>query len=84
VEIAASQFAEWDIDMEVCRWHNVGMSEKPGRNPAYVASLPISSLRVNRLFKDLATIVHSEPLCENTYGLSTCPVVRNMMKYSKT
>jgi hypothetical protein len=85
VEIAASQFAEWDIGMEMCRWRNVGMSEKLGIKSVYLASVPNSSFTVNRLFKDLATVVHSEGVGGSTYGLTnTKPFGRNKMKYSRT
>jgi len=58
VEIAASQFAEWDIRMEVCRWLNVGMSEKLSDNPVGISSMPNSSFVLHTLFNDLATVVH--------------------------
>jgi hypothetical protein len=35
------------------------MSEKPGNQVRYVASVPKSSFVINSLFKDLATVVHS-------------------------
>jgi hypothetical protein len=45
--------------MEVRKWLNVGMSEKPDLESVYVAPAPKSSFAVNSLFKDLATVVHS-------------------------
>jgi hypothetical protein len=59
VEIATSGCGECEIDEEVHKWLNVGMSEKPGNQVRYVASVPKSSFVINSLFKDLATVVHS-------------------------
>src|ERR1700719_851274 len=39
---------------------------------------------VNSLFKDLATVVHSEAVCGNAYGVTnTEPVGRNKMRDSR-
>src|ERR1700692_2564481 len=45
--------------MEVCKWRNVGMSEKPAVELVYVMPALNSSFAVNSLCKDLATVVHS-------------------------
>jgi hypothetical protein len=59
VEIAATRFGECEITMDVSKWLNVEMSEKPDVVTVCVAPAPNSSFSVNRLCKDFATVVHS-------------------------
>jgi hypothetical protein len=59
VEIAASGFGRCEIGAQVCKWLNVGMSEKPDLKPVYVAAAAKTSFVVNSLSKDFATVVHN-------------------------
>jgi hypothetical protein len=47
------------MGIEVHKWVNVGMSEKPGVNSIYIATTPNSSFTVHSLFKALAVVVHN-------------------------
>jgi hypothetical protein len=58
----ASECGECEIGVGVLKWLNVGMSEKPSAKSIYIATTRNSSFAVNRLFKDLAKVVHSERL----------------------
>jgi hypothetical protein len=59
VEIAASEFGECEIDVQVHKWLNVGIAEKLSVEQVYVAPTSNSSFTVHSLFKDFTTVIHS-------------------------